>query len=1445
MRKTFLTLLFALSAFISAGAVDKEWIDITTSYIVNPDFKNNDITTGWQGDGFGAANPKENAEHYQRNYNSYQTITGLRAGKYRVSMKGFYRMGSSTNDASLYSSGNYSGSQYAKLYANSSVGNYSTSIAPLASGATSGSYGGATQWITINGSWKMVPNNMESASLWFENGYYDNSVECEVGTDGILTIGISKNYTISEDWTCIDTWRLEYWGEPVKITSVAFDKSTANMLVGEKKSFNVNILPDDASQKTLKWLSSNTRVATVDADGLVKAVAKGSTVLRATTTDGTNKYATLTITVGEPVVPTAANLIINEVMAANVDVYRDPSTNFGSWVELYNPGEEGVTLAGLIITLTDADGIKSSWQLHDDYGVLPSEGYALLNFDHYEQWTELSYRQINGKLDCDGGTVSISNASGVLATFTYPAAKSRMSYARTADGGDTWGWTGNPTPGETNAKSLFATMQLAAPVVTPESQVSSSDIAAVVTIPEGCTLRYTTDGTAPTLTNGQVSEDGFFYTNGSTCYRFRLFREGYLPSPVVTRSYIKTTAAEPFPIISLVSERANIFDNKFALYSQSEYGRAGNGQDSKCNWNMDWDRPVNFEYITTDGKCTFSQEVDMAACGGWSRAWTPHSFKLKANKQYDGLNSMDYQFFSEKPFLKHKTLQIRNGGNDTGCRIKDAALQQIIGRSGLYVEHQSWQPVHVYVNAVPYAVLNMREPNNKHYGYSNYGIDTDYMDQFEICPDSGYVQMEGTKTAFKRLYTLSKSAAQATSYDEICKLVDIDEYVNYMAVELYLGGTDWPQNNVKGFRDAIDGKFRFVLFDLDGTFATTTPLSTFSGKQNYTFDMLRGYDYSKGQSIQGTRLSKENEFVTIFKNMLNNDEFKKKFVDAYSLVAGSVFDPERSNAIIDEMAAYLSQGGYVNPYNTANNLKSSLSNRQSTLINHLKTYLSLETPTTVKLSSNIDVAGLQVNDMQIPTGKFNGKLFAPSVLKASAPAGYKFVGWKDNTIGTDFTEKVFEYNAQWKYSTTNFGNTRWTGTEANYSDASWSKGNAPLGYGKTQNTVLTANRAAYYFRKSFELKDVKSDDVFTLNYVLDDGCVVYVNGQEVMRDNMPSGTVTYSTLATTYAQNNPNTGSRLIAASYFKEGTNVIAVEVHNNNTSSSDILWDAELVRQTTDDSRATYLATTEEFTLPSDQSALDVVAVWKKLPAEDFVYQRNVPVKINEISAGNDAMVNDYFKKDDWVELYNTTDQDLDCTGLYLSDNASKPTKYMIKANAEQQTNVIIPAHGKLIVWCSKRETASQLHANFKLGNTDGSLIMLSSSKEFEENNAAYFSTHPEMAAFTDTLYYNAHNADQSVGRFPDGSNNYYVFNRPTIFASNTIQTSDIFAGKDVILVKALIGDANSDGKVDMDDAKAVMKAHLGLGTVNEKNADVNGDGKITMADANAIINMIQEQQ
>ncbi len=1331
---------------VTVKALEGTWIDVTEAYLTNPRFEGNS-NKGWEyyANVGNQQQTNEAMEFWYGTFNIYQT-TDVPNGKYRLSAQAYYR--TSNNNQGYNAAINGTEEITAYLYANQNTQPIASIYSEHMSSNTGGSYYTPDYQ-------KFYPNDMAAGAYCFAQGLYHNSVITNV-VDETLTIGIVNERYTADNWCMFDNFKLEYYGSLIPVTSVTLSHSSLSLNDTKSATLTATVLPDNATFSKVTWSSDNPQIASVDQYGTVTAHSGGTAIITATTKGENGMSASCEVTVTSQGITTGA-IAINEIQTANIDRFIDPSFNYGGWIELYNTTDTPINLNYMYVSDDETNLTKHNIGLR---GTLPAKGYHVLWFDHYHH--TYAPAQIDFKLDFDGGTIYLSDSQGnLIASQTYPVAVPRTSYARVTDGTKDWGLTTEPTPGKSNATSNFATERLMAPVVDKDACLFTDPFTVSVQIPAGATLRYTTDGTTPTLTNGSTSSDGRFAVNSTTTYRFCLFQEGKLPSQVITRSYLYKDRDYTLPVISVVTDPINLYDDSLGVYVKGVNGRTGNGQSSPCNWNMDWDRPVNFEYITPDGGMVVNQEVDFAMCGGWSRAFSPHSFKLKAGKIYEGLNSIDYPFFADKPYLKHKTLQIRNGGNDTDCRIKDAALQTIVHSSGLDVDGQSVQPVMHFINGEYKGMLNMREPNNKHFAYANWGIDTDEMDQFEMSPDSGYVQMEGTREAFLEWYTLSEYAADEDIYEEIRNLVDIDEYINYMAVEFYLGGNDWPQNNIKGFRPRIEnGRFRFVLFDLDGTLATTSPFYTFESKQTYTFDYI--YD-------MGGRLTEEIELVTIFINMLQNDSFRKQFIDTYCLVAGSVFEPTRCNAIIDEMAARIAPALALenrSPYATSNSIKSSLSNRQNSMINALVNYsrmgLTSSMKQTVNIAANVENASLLVNDLEIPTGKFNGALFAPIMLKAEPKAGYRFVGWSE-TGGTANSTTLVARGSSWHYyDQGSLDGKNWT--DEDYSATSWNKGNAPLGYftsdasnSRGYNTTLdygndaNAKRPTYYFRTSFNLSQAPTaDDMFVLNYTVDDGMVIYVNGMEVARYLMPAGAINYSTYSSTYANSNPDNGSVIIDASLFKRGTNIIAIEVHNCDNKSSDIYLDAELTHTS---KQTNIVSETPEYRLPSSGN-FALMAMYEPLTETELEEMESQPIRINEVSADNSIYVNDYYKKNDWIELFNTTSEPIDVAGMYLSDNLDNPTKYQIQG--DDWVDTTIEPYGYLIIWADKLSTFSQLHASFKLA-AEGGYVTLTSADQ----------------TWSDRLYYEPHLGTESVGLYPDGGSDVYIMTTPTIAQANTINS------------------------------------------------------------------------
>jgi hypothetical protein len=225
-----------------------------------------------------------------------------------------------------------------------------------------------------------------------------------------------------------------------------------------------------------------------------------------------------------------------------------------------------------------------------------------------------------------------------------------------------------------------------------------------------------------------------------------------------------------------------------------------------------------------------------------------------------------------------------------------------------------------------------------------------------------------------------------------------------------MGGSDWltNSNNIKGFKSRNPGgKYHMVLFDLDSTFGNTNMLQQ-------VYNMLSRYD---GRYADNNGVS---YLAEILFNMLAYEPFKKQFIDTHCIVAGSIFEPERCKAIIDEMAAYTNPALQLegqSATSTANQLYSKIlseTGRDARLLT-LRNFFDLISSYDVQLSANIPDARVLIGGQEVPTRQFSGTLFAPITLTAKAPAGYAFKGWLLKSDATTRLDAILPYKTSWAY----------------------------------------------------------------------------------------------------------------------------------------------------------------------------------------------------------------------------------------------------------------------------------------------------------------------------------------------------------------------------------------------------------------------------------------------
>ncbi|HEY9509618.1 MAG TPA: lamin tail domain-containing protein, partial [Verrucomicrobiae bacterium] len=328
---------------------------------------------------------------------------------------------------------------------------------------------------------------------------------------------------------------------------------------------------------------------------------------------------------------------------------------------------------------------------------------------------------------------------------------------------------------------------------------------------------------------------------------------------------------------------------------------------------------------------------------------------------------------------------------------------------------------------------------------------------------------------------------------------------------------------------------------------------------------------------------------------------------------------------------------------------------------------------------------------------------------------------------------LMAFNSSWRYNqTANLDGVNWMATS--YNHGSWPFGSGILAYENNSaivpliGTTLADPRAgngsvqsghAYYFRTTFSLAYPPEFYQFTARARVDDGAIFYVNGVEVQRIRMPAGAASNSSLASDL----PGNGDTLvddvftIPSSAFTTGLNVIAVEVHQINTSSTDIVFGMKLDAAFVD--AGPLLAT--------QGRANNVVT---NLPAFP-------PLWLNELQAVNvTGPLDNFGQRDPWIELFNSATTNFNLAGYYLSDNYTNLTQWAFPSGMTASAN------GFTQVWCDNQtgQTAGNaVHTSFALSPGSGRLAL-----------SRLVNGHPQIV---DYLTYTNLSANWSYGDVPDG--------------------------------------------------------------------------------------------
>ena len=230
----------------------------------------------------------------------------------------------------------------------------------------------------------------------------------------------------------------------------------------------------------------------------------------------------------------------------------------------------------------------------------------------------------------------------------------------------------------------------------------------------------------------------------------------------------------------------------------------------------------------------------------------------------------------------------------------------------------------------------------------------------------------------------------------------------------------------------------------------------------------------------------------------------------------------------------------------------------------------------------------------------------PFSFTAVPNPGFEFVGWSSSGF-----ETLIALESEWKFHDQGEDlGTEWTGV--NFDDSAWTSGEAELGYGDNdENTEVSFGpdednkHITTYFRKAFTFDENAGDYNCLLNLRRDDGAVVYLNGEEIARSNLPNGTIDYLTTASNQIGGNDEEDLQSFNISAFLEsGINVISAEIHQFESESSDISFDLNF---SVENASETVISEEETLTITLNSNASYVAHY---LPTEECV----LPSEITE---------------------------------------------------------------------------------------------------------------------------------------------------------------------------------------------------------------------------------------
>lgn len=922
--------------------------------------------------------------------------------------------------------------------------------------------------------------------------------------------------------------------------------------------------------------------------------------------------------------------IISEIVAINDNTLDDENGDSSDWIEIYNPTALNVDLGGYY--LTDDPLTPAAWQLPAGTNIAAGK-YLIIFASGKDRSATGSELHTNFNLSSSGEDLRLyaSDGTTLVSQLLYPAQISDIGYG--IDDSDLIRFI-TPTPGAPNGTGFDGKVEDTKFSIDRGFYDTTQSIAITTDTP-GAEIRYTTDGSEPTVGSGTIYSAPISVTT-TTTLRAAAFKSGLLPTNVDTHTYLFLDDVIRQPVnppgaptswgsrsvdyamdpdvvddpayrdeiieglksirtLSIVVDNDEFFNNPRGIYANPQSdGRA-------------WEREVSYEFLHPDDATQDHQlngGIRIHGNGSRSANGQPkHGFRVEFRSEY-GSKNLNYKLFPDTDVDEFDSIILRSQNahgwtrssqisNAVGTSereqsqyIRDSFARDIMKDMGQTSGESTY--VHLYINGLYWGLYNPVEYPRAAYGASHFGGPDEDYDSINRRTVTTKI-IDGTFAAWNEMQALANSGLTTQAkYEEMETHMNIDNLIDYMLMHQYMGSRDGPDvfnsNNMRAIRKSRGDNLTTWIgmpWDMEASM--------------FEINVTRNVNVDDPSTL-----------VRVYNKLRENPEFLLRYGDHVHqhCFNGGALTPARVeetwetraneiySAIIGESARWGDFRRASHPFTRDDEwedernrlLTTYFPSRSNFLVDLLRDndlYPATDAPVfsqhggSVPADFNLVITATEGDvhytsdgsDPRLTGGAVNpsaGMLSGGSELRSLIT--FESSDWYYLDTGSDLggSDIVVDHPS--------YGSSNWK--HPDFDESTWEVGQAMLGYGGiTDGTinelvdyggVKSDRHPTTHFRKHFEVTGASLYRELRIDLRRDDGAIIYLNGREIVRSNMPEGVVGFETLSSTSVggskESEPNLFTYVLSPGEIIEGDNVLALEVHQASAGSSDLGIDVQL---------------------------------------------------------------------------------------------------------------------------------------------------------------------------------------------------------------------------------------------------------------------------------------------